>query len=362
MEHHSNIVPWQLRLRGDRRAAAGGADRRSRRADPRGVRAAADAADAASSRSRTCRTRSARSTRSREIVRLAHAHGRAGADRRIAGRVPHARGRAGARLRLLRRDGHKLYGPTGIGVLYGKASAPRGDAAVHGRRRHDQLGDVRAEHLERAALQVRGGHAAHRRRDRPARGARLHRRRSASTRSPRTSATAGVRHGRCCRRSTACGSIGTAREKASILSFVMDGVHPHDIGTIVDREGVAIRTGHHCAQPVMERFGDSGDRPRVAGDVQHARGDRRAGARAATGARGVRLMSDLSDLYQEVILDHNRRPRNFHALADASHTRRGLQPAVRRPPDAVPEGRRRHRSATWRSKAPDAPSRRRRRR
>ena len=49
--------------------------------------------------------------------------------------------------------------------------------------------------------------------------------------------------------------IGTAREKGSILSFVMDGVHPHDIGTIVDREGVAIRTGHHCAQPVMERFG-----------------------------------------------------------------------------------------------------------
>jgi len=49
--------------------------------------------------------------------------------------------------------------------------------------------------------------------------------------------------------------IGTARRKASILSFVMDGVHPHDIGTIVDREGVAIRTGHHCAQPVMDRFG-----------------------------------------------------------------------------------------------------------
>ena len=48
--------------------------------------------------------------------------------------------------------------------------------------------------------------------------------------------------------------IGTARQKASILSFVMENVHPHDIGTIVDREGVAIRTGHHCAQPVMERF------------------------------------------------------------------------------------------------------------
>jgi cysteine desulfurase/selenocysteine lyase len=49
--------------------------------------------------------------------------------------------------------------------------------------------------------------------------------------------------------------IGTAPGKSSILSFVMDGVHPHDIGTIVDREGIAIRTGHHCAQPVMERFG-----------------------------------------------------------------------------------------------------------
>jgi cysteine desulfurase/selenocysteine lyase len=49
--------------------------------------------------------------------------------------------------------------------------------------------------------------------------------------------------------------IGTARHKASILSFVLEGVHPHDIGTIVDQEGVAIRTGHHCAQPVMARFG-----------------------------------------------------------------------------------------------------------
>ena len=48
--------------------------------------------------------------------------------------------------------------------------------------------------------------------------------------------------------------VGTARHKASVVSFVMDGIHPHDIGTVVDREGVAIRTGHHCAQPVMDRF------------------------------------------------------------------------------------------------------------
>jgi cysteine desulfurase/selenocysteine lyase len=52
--------------------------------------------------------------------------------------------------------------------------------------------------------------------------------------------------------------IGTAREKAGVLSFVIDGVHPHDAGTILDREGVAVRTGHHCAQPVMDRFGVSG--------------------------------------------------------------------------------------------------------
>ena len=48
--------------------------------------------------------------------------------------------------------------------------------------------------------------------------------------------------------------IGTAEHKAGILSFVMDLVHPHDIGTILDEQGIAVRTGHHCAQPVMQRF------------------------------------------------------------------------------------------------------------
>ena len=49
--------------------------------------------------------------------------------------------------------------------------------------------------------------------------------------------------------------IGTAAERAGVLSFIMDCAHPHDIGTILDSEGIAIRTGHHCAQPVMQRFG-----------------------------------------------------------------------------------------------------------
>jgi cysteine desulfurase/selenocysteine lyase len=49
--------------------------------------------------------------------------------------------------------------------------------------------------------------------------------------------------------------IGTARRKAGVISFVIDGIHPHDFGTIIDHHGVALRTGHHCAMPVMQFFG-----------------------------------------------------------------------------------------------------------
>lgn len=49
--------------------------------------------------------------------------------------------------------------------------------------------------------------------------------------------------------------IGQARERAGIVSFVVDGIHPHDLGTILDMEGIAIRAGHHCAMPLMTRFG-----------------------------------------------------------------------------------------------------------
>jgi cysteine desulfurase/selenocysteine lyase len=49
--------------------------------------------------------------------------------------------------------------------------------------------------------------------------------------------------------------IGTAREKAAVLSFYVGDVHPHDVGTLLNEDGIAVRTGHHCAQPVMQRFG-----------------------------------------------------------------------------------------------------------
>ena len=56
-------------------------------------------------------------------------------------------------------------------------------------------------------------------------------------------------------RSRASGSSARRGEKASVLSFVLEGVHPHDVGTVLDDEGIAVRAGHHCAQPVMRRFG-----------------------------------------------------------------------------------------------------------
>ena len=74
--------------------------------------------------------------------------------------------------------------------------------------------------------------------------------------------------------------IGTAPDKAAVISFTLDGIHPHDLGTILDAEGVAVRTGHHCAMPVMEFFGRARDGARVVrllfARVRHRRAGRRA--------------------------------------------------------------------------------------
>ena len=111
--------------------------------------------------------------------------------------------------------------------------------------------------------------------------------------------------------------IGTASQKAGVLSFVLEGVHPHDIGTILDQEGIAIRTGHHCAQPIMQRFLRS---------LQHKRRSRRPGSRHPKGAGGFRLMSDLRELYQDVILEHSKAPRNYRELPLANHKAEGYNP------------------------------------
>ncbi len=120
--------------------------------------------------------------------------------------------------------------------------------------------------------------------------------------------------------------IGTAKEKAGVLSFVIEGVHPHDIGTILDQQGIAIRTGHHCSQPVMERFGIPAT-ARASFAVYNTReGSRRAGSRDRKSAGGVCLMSDLRDLYQDVILEHSKAPRNYRELPAANHKAEGFNP------------------------------------
>ena len=152
---------------------------------------------------------------------------------------------------------HKIYGPTGVGVLYGKAALLEAMPPYQGG--GDMIRSVTFEKTtcNVAALQVRGRHAEHRRRDRASaprsttsRGLGLDRDRARTsttcsrTRPSALSAIPGLTHR----------SAPRARRPASSPSS-LDGIHPHDIGTVLDREGIAIRTGHHCAQPVMDRFG-----------------------------------------------------------------------------------------------------------
>ena len=82
-----------------------------------------------------------------------------------------------------------------------------------------------------------------------------------------------------------CASSARRAQKAGVLSFVLEGVHPHDVGTILDREGIAVRTGQHCAQPVMDRFGVPATSRASLGSTTRATDDRRAVAALRQGAR-----------------------------------------------------------------------------
>ncbi len=151
-------------------------------------------------------------------------------------------------------SGHKVYGPTGIGVLYGKSALL--DAMPPYQGGGDMISSVTFEKtiynklpykFEAGTPHVAGAIGL---------GAGIeyvngvgmdniasYEHEVLAYASEAVSAIPGIR------------LIGTAREKAGVLSFLLDGIHPHDIGTILDHEGIAIRTGHHCAQPVMQRFG-----------------------------------------------------------------------------------------------------------
>jgi cysteine desulfurase/selenocysteine lyase len=154
-------------------------------------------------------------------------------------------------------SGHKIFGPTGIGVLYGKAALL--DAMPPYQSGGDMIRAVTFERtiyndlpykFEAGTPNIAGAIGL---------GAALdyvsaigieaiaaHERDLLDYATGLVTGIAGLR------------IIGTARHKASILSFTIDGVHPHDIGTILDHDGVAIRAGHHCAMPVMQCFGIAG--------------------------------------------------------------------------------------------------------
>jgi cysteine desulfurase/selenocysteine lyase len=150
--------------------------------------------------------------------------------------------------------GHKLYGPTGIGVLYGKAALLEAMPPWMGG--GDMIASVTFEHctwnvipnkFEAGTPDIAGAiglgvaveYVSRIGMDRI----------QAYEQELLAYGTDALRQVEGLR------IVGTAPRKASILSFVMDNIHPHDLGTIVDREGVAIRTGQHCAQPVMDRLG-----------------------------------------------------------------------------------------------------------
>jgi cysteine desulfurase/selenocysteine lyase len=150
--------------------------------------------------------------------------------------------------------GHKLYGPTGIGVLYGKAALL--DAMPPWQGGGDMISSVTFERSTWNALPAKFEAGTPHIEGAIGLGAAVdyvsaigmdrieaHERDLLAYGTEVLRGIDGVR------------LVGTAPRKASILSFVIQGIHPHDIGTIVDREGVAIRTGHHCAQPVMDRLG-----------------------------------------------------------------------------------------------------------
>ena len=151
-------------------------------------------------------------------------------------------------------SGHKVYGPTGIGVLYGKAALLEEMRPYQGG--GDMISSVRFDKttfntiphkFEAGTPDISGvialGEAIKYVTQLGLDGVAAHERDLLRYATEGLSAMKDIR------------LIGTAKDKASVLSFVMDGIHPHDIGTILDQEGIAIRTGHHCAQPVMSRFG-----------------------------------------------------------------------------------------------------------
>jgi cysteine desulfurase / selenocysteine lyase len=151
-------------------------------------------------------------------------------------------------------SGHKLFGPTGIGVLYGRKAIL--DAMPPWQTGGDMIERVTLERTTWAAPPARFEAGTPPIAEVIGLAAAIDYVESVGL------AAIGKWEGELLARATELVGalpgvrlVGTAREKAAVLSFVLEGIHPHDVGTVLDDEGVAVRAGHHCAQPVMQRFG-----------------------------------------------------------------------------------------------------------
>jgi cysteine desulfurase / selenocysteine lyase len=150
-------------------------------------------------------------------------------------------------------SGHKAYGPSGIGALYGRAALLEAMPPWQGG--GDMIASVRFEKstwnelpykFEAGTPNIAGSIAL---------GAALDWMAAHGIAAMAEYERELLFHGtRVLSEIPGLRLVGTAREKAGVLSFVLEGVHPHDVGTVLDHDGIAVRTGHHCAQPVMERF------------------------------------------------------------------------------------------------------------
>jgi len=151
-------------------------------------------------------------------------------------------------------SGHKVFGPTGIGALYGKARHLEAMPPYQGG--GDMILSVTFEKTIYNSIPYKFEAGTPNIADAIGLGAALDYLNEIGMEN-----IASYEHALLAYATEAIGQIpgvriiGTARAKAGVLSFVVEGVHPHDVGTVLDREGIAVRTGHHCAQPVMARFG-----------------------------------------------------------------------------------------------------------